>query len=221
MISDPQLPQAVLFDMDGTLVDTEPMWVATEAEVAASFGHTWTAEDQRYCLGASATTVAAYIAERTGTRTPQGEIIDMMYAAVARRMAEGPALRPGAKELLAELDALGVPMALVTSTYRSLLGAALGGIGDHYFTVTVAGDEVAHTKPHPEPYLKAARLLGADPRRCVAVEDSPTGAASAQAAGCTVVAVPHAAPVPEAERRYVISSLEEIDAAWLGRVARS
>src|SRR5690606_29241684 len=103
MISDPQLPQAVLIDMDGTLVDTEPMWVATEAEVAASFGHTWTAEDQRYCLGASATTVAAYIAERTGTRTPQGEIIDMMYAAVARRMAEGPALRPGAKELLAEL----------------------------------------------------------------------------------------------------------------------
>ena len=145
----------------------------------------------------------------------------MLYTSVARRMADSPPVQPGAKELLSELDALGVPMALVTSTYRSLLGTALRGLGSTISRSTVAGDEVSQAKPHPEPYLTAARLLGVDPRRCVAVEDSPAGVAAAQAAGCVVVAVPHVAPIEEAERRYVVSSLTEISVDWLRQVVNS
>ena len=222
MTAEQQLPQAVLFDMDGMLIDTEPLWIATEAEVAAELGcTTWTVEDQRRCLGSSAAMVASYIAERSGTSVPQSEIVTMLYTSVARRMADSPPVQPGAKELLSELDALGVPMALVTSTYRSLLGTALRGLGEHYFAATVAGDEVSQAKPHPEPYLTAARLLGVDPRRCVAVEDSPAGVAAAQAAGCVVVAVQHVASIEEAERRYVVSSLTEISVDWLRQVVNS
>ncbi|WP_157129728.1 HAD family hydrolase, partial [Thermobifida halotolerans] len=136
-----ETPQAVLFDMDGTLIDTEQMWAASEAEVAAAFGHEWTAEDQRHCLGGSAPMVASHIAGCTGARTSETEIVAMLYAAMERRLAEGAPVRPGAKELLAELDAEGVPMALVTSTYRSMVAASLRCVGDHCFTVSVAGDE--------------------------------------------------------------------------------
>jgi HAD superfamily hydrolase (TIGR01509 family) len=122
---------------------------------------------------------------------------------------------PGAKELLTEVQAAGIPIGLVTSTVRRLADTAIDALGRDYFTVTVAGDEVEHTKPHPEPYLKAAGLLGVDPAGCVVLEDSPTGTAAAEAAGCVVVAIPCIVPIPSAPTRTIVGSMADLDVAAL------
>jgi HAD superfamily hydrolase (TIGR01509 family) len=123
--------------------------------------------------------------------------------------------RPGARELLEALRAEGVPSALVTMSWRSLADAVVAALPDGAFAVVVTGDEVAHGKPHPEPYRAAARLLGVEPEDCVAIEDSNTGAKSAVAAGCTVLCVPHHVPILEGERRVFVDSLRGLDTAGL------
>ena len=119
--------------------------------------------------------------------------------------------RPGARELLASFGDAGIPCALVSASYRVLLDAVLDRLPAGSFQASVAGDEVAWGKPHPEPYEKACRLLGVDARHCVVFEDSATGARSANAAGALVVAVPNLVPVPAAPRRLQIESLVELD----------
>ncbi|MFC7327236.1 HAD family hydrolase [Marinactinospora rubrisoli] len=215
----PRGPQAVLFDLDGTLIDTEDMWMATEAEVAESLGGRWTAADRDANVGGSARAAAEYLVRVTRTDVPVPEVMRMLATVMRRRLAAGPEPRPGAKELLTEVRRSGLPTALVTSTHRPLLEVSITAIGAEHFDVTVAGDEVAHNKPHPEPYLTAARLLGVDPAGCVALEDSPTGVASAQAAGCVTVAVPHLLPIGPAERRVVVDSLVGLDVEWLRATA--
>jgi HAD superfamily hydrolase (TIGR01509 family) len=123
-------------------------------------------------------------------------------------------LQPGALRLIKELDDASVPRALVSSSARVLIDAALDGLALS-FDVVVAGDAVSHNKPHPEPYLTAAKLIGADPRDCVALEDSPTGAASATAAGCVVIAVPSVTAIDPAERRVVVPSLDQVDLPYV------
>ncbi|GAA3721317.1 HAD superfamily hydrolase (TIGR01509 family) [Spinactinospora alkalitolerans] len=211
--------QAVLFDMDGTLIDTEGMWMAAESEVVAELGGVWTVEDQRANIGGSAQTAAAYIVELTGAPIGPDEVMAMLAASMRRRLAAGPELMPGAKRLLTQVSESGLPKALVTSTHRPLLEVSITAIGAEHFDLTVAGDEVERNKPHPEPYLKAARLLGVDPARCVVLEDSPAGVAAAGAAGCVTVAVPHLVPVEPAPRRVVLDSLEEVDLDRLRRLA--
>jgi len=121
-------------------------------------------------------------------------------------------------ELLAEVAAAGVPYALVTSSERPVMEAVLDQL-DVAFPVTVCGDDVSKSKPDPEPYLLAAAKLGADPRHCVAIEDSPNGVASAAAAGCLTIAVPSMVPIPAAERRLVVASLTELSLDRLYRLA--
>lgn len=209
---------AVLFDMDGTLVDSEEVWKAAEVEVAAALGGVWTSEDHRRSLG-SATAAVRRLIELSGTSSGFAEILAMLNAAFGRRLVAGPPPRPGAAELVAEVAASTVPTALVTATGRALVGPVIQRLGLHHFDAVVTGDDVTHIKPHPEPYERAARLLGVDPTRCVAVEDSAVGAASAQAAGCLTVAVPHLVPLTPQPGRVVVRSLAELDLAALRALA--
>jgi HAD superfamily hydrolase (TIGR01509 family) len=210
-----QVLQAVLFDMDGLLVDSERLWYDTEAEVMAGLGGTWSPEHQEPLVGGSIGRTVDYMLALTGPVEDPGVVARRLLDGMADRLRANVPMMPGAKELLDEVREAGVPSALVSSTNRDLMEYALDGIGRDRLTVTVAGDEVTHTKPHPEPYLTAARLLGADPRRCVALEDSPNGVASAEAAGCQTVAVPSLVPIGDRPGRVVAGSLSQVDLAML------
>jgi HAD superfamily hydrolase (TIGR01509 family) len=211
---------AVLFDMDGLLVDTEPLWFETEREVMARLGGPpWAREDQQQLLGGSMPRTVAYLLGKA-TRPATPELVEQwMTEGMLRRAAQGRVVvMPGARELLSEVAAAGVPHALVTSSVRPLAAAVLAGTGLS-FPVTVTGDDVPVTKPDPAPYLLAAKLLDVDPARCVALEDSPNGTASATAAGCRVVAVPSFVPVPTAPGRLLAKSLNEVTLATLRSLA--
>jgi HAD superfamily hydrolase (TIGR01509 family) len=206
---------AVLFDMDGLLVDTEPLWLETETEVMARLGATWTQADQEALLGGSADRTIRYLlGKATRPASPRAVAEWIMDGMLDRVRAGRVVMRPGAPELLAEVAAAGVPYALVTSSERRFAEAVLAVTG-MTFPVTVFGDDVTATKPDPEPYLLAAKLLDVDPERCVALEDSPNGVASAGAAGCRVVAVPSLVSIPPAARRVVVPSLREVTLADL------
>ncbi len=210
------LPAAVLWDMDGTLVDTEPLWIASEHDLAAEHHAVWTEEDSLHLVGSDLRDGARYIRERIGGRMTIDEIVAYMGNRVASSLREHREWRPGARELVEQFRDAGVPQALVTMSYHYIAEPVVEALG---FEAVVTGDAVERGKPHPEPYLRAAELLGVDPARCLAVEDSRTGAASANAAGCFVVAVPHAVNVPEAPRRVVIPTLADLTAADLAAIA--
>jgi len=210
---------ALLFDMDGLLVDTEPLWLETETEVMARLGASWHEEDQQALLGGSMARTVAYLLSKARLHPdelPSPETIArwMLDGMLVRAAAGRVVVQPGARELLAEVAASGVPYALVTSSEREFAVAVLAATGFR-FPVMVTGDDVATHKPDPEPYLLAAKLLGADPARCVALEDSPNGVASAEAAGCLVVAVPSLLPVLPGRSRVIIQSLIGVNLEFL------
>ena len=208
--------QAVLFDMDGLLVRTEDTWLTVEYEVMAALGGPWGPEHQRALLGGALGTSARYLRELAGADVPQEHVEELLLAGMERQLRSGPiAWMPGARELLDELHAAGVPCGLVSASHRRLVDAVLTAIGAHGFAVTVAGDEVARTKPHPEPYLRAAGLLEAGPSSCVVLEDSPTGVAAAMAAGCRTVAVPSLVDIEPRPGLQVVRSLRHVDLAFL------
>ncbi|MDT0305952.1 HAD family phosphatase [Streptomyces sp. DSM 44917] len=212
-------PQAVLLDMDGTLVDTEGFWWDAEVEVFAALGHRLAEEHRAVVVGGPMTRSAGYLIEVTGADITLDALRDLLNATFLRRLELGVPLMPGARRLLAELAAHGVPAALVSATHRAVMDRMLAWLGPENFALTVAGDELPRTKPHPDPYLAAAAGLGADPARCVAVEDTVTGVTSAEAAGCHVIAVPSVAAIPPGAGRTVVPSLEAVDLALLRSVA--
>jgi HAD superfamily hydrolase (TIGR01509 family) len=210
--------QAVLFDMDGLLVDTEPLWFEVESSVMARLGGQWTHADQRALIGGSLHRSVSYLVARASTAISHDEVADWLVGGMADLLASREvAALPGAIDLLAEIRAAGLPYALVTSSERVIVDAVLRALARDgvTFEVIVSGADVRNPKPHPEPYQLAAALLGADPRCCVALEDSPNGVASAQAAGCVTVAVPGLAPISEQPGRLIVSSLADIDLARL------
>ncbi|GAA4825726.1 HAD family phosphatase [Streptomyces ziwulingensis] len=207
--------QAVLLDMDGTLVDTEGFWWDVEVEVFAALGHTLDDSWRHVVVGGPMTRSAGFLIEATGARVSLAELTVLLNDGFEKRITRTLPLMPGATRLLAELYAHQVPTALVSASHRRIIDRVLASLGAHHFALTVAGDEVERTKPYPDPYLTAAAGLGADPGRCAVVEDTATGVAAAEAAGCQVVAVPSVAPITPAARRTVVTSLEEVDLAFL------
>jgi len=186
--------------MDGTLIDSEPLWMAAETELVASFGGRWRHEDALQLVG-NGLPESARILQQAGVRLPPSEIIGWLTEHVTAHLdpASMP-WRPGARELLASLREAGVPTALVTMSYRSMALHVAGQLGFTGFDAVIAGDDVAHAKPHPDPYLRGAAAIGLDAADCVALEDSATGATSAAAAGARVVVVPFLAPIPDDPR---------------------
>jgi HAD superfamily hydrolase (TIGR01509 family) len=207
--------QAVFLDMDGTLVDTEGFWWDAEVEVFADLGHRLDEAWRDVVVGGPMTRSAGYLIEATGADIGLAELTVLLNDKFEERISRGVPLMPGAARLLAELAAHNVPTALVSASHRRIIDRVLASLGPQHFALSVAGDEVPRTKPHPDPYLLAAQGLGADPTRCGVVEDTATGVASAEAAGCRVVAVPSVAPIQPAGGRVVVRSLEEVDVVFL------
>jgi HAD superfamily hydrolase (TIGR01509 family) len=213
------LPAAVLWDMDGTLVDTEPYWIEEEFALVAEHGGRWSMEQATSLVGNALAVSAAVLRREGGVDLPEPVIVERLLAGVVRRVRERIPWRPGAQHLLAELRGMGVPCALVTMSYRVLAEAVVAALPAGSFVTLVTGDEVTHGKPHPEPYLRAAAVLGVPPGRCVALEDSPAGVASAEAAGVPVVAVPHVVPIVRAPGRSRASTLQSITPTLLAQIA--
>lgn len=200
------LPTAVLWDMDGTLVDTEPYWFAAEWAAVDRWGGSWNQEKSEQLIG-SDLNVTAQVLIDSGVDADPLEIVHFLIGHVAAGVRRETDWRPGARELLAELQALGVPMAVVTMSWTELADAVLDQLPAGTFTSVVTGDRVQRGKPHPDPYLLACEELGVRPEECVAIEDSPTGVASAQAAGVWTIAVPNLAPIEPAPGRRVLPTL--------------
>jgi len=211
MPASPLRPAAVLFDMDGTLVDTEHLWWQATAELAAELDLTLTDADLPEVLGRAVEHTAAHLHRTSATTRTEADLIARLNDAFTAKVAAEVVPRPGALALLGELHAAAVPTALVSASPRRVVDLVLETLGTHWFTTTLAAEDTALTKPAPDPYLAAAERLGLDPAVCVAVEDTPTGVASARAAGCAVLAVPSTVPIPATDRVTLLSSLEEAD----------
>lgn len=216
----PDTPAAVLWDLDGTLLDSEKLWDIPLYELTEKLGGELSDETRDAMVGTNVMVTLRLIYTEVGIPDPTPDQLADSAAWIDRRMAEvfrqDLPWRPGAADALATVHAAGLPMALVTSTQRDLTEIALDTIGRSHFRVTVCGDEVdGLNKPHPEPYLRACRLLGVGPAACVVIEDSPAGVASAVAAGANVLVVPCEVPVEPGERRVFRDSLEGLTVADL------
>jgi len=203
----PAAPAAVLWDMDGTLVDTEPYWIDTEYAMASKYGGEWSREDALRLVGNDLLESGRYIQERMGLGLTAEDVVEELLDGVVERVTEEVPWRPGARELLTDLRSAGVRCALVTMSYERFVAPILAQLPTETFAVIVTGDQVRNGKPHPEPYQTAAAALGVRAADCLAIEDSNTGARSAEAAGCTVLVVENHVPVAPGERRIFLPSL--------------
>jgi HAD superfamily hydrolase (TIGR01509 family) len=207
--------------MDGTIVDTEPFWMQAETDLVHSYGGSWSHEDALTLVGAELRHSASVLRSR-GVALGEEEIIELLTDVVlARIVDEGLPWRPGARELLLELREAGIPTALVTMSIRKLAVVVVDAIDFPAFDVIVGGDDVAHGKPQPDAYLRAAELLGVDPKDCVAIEDSRPGVTAAAASGAATIGVPLNVPLPEDENYAIWASLAGRTVADLAGVLAS
>jgi HAD superfamily hydrolase (TIGR01509 family) len=209
---------AVLFDMDGLLVDSEPQWFAAETRTVHALGADWGRQQQVDLLGSNLEFAAGYMIAHAQSDATVAEVMRLLLDHMSEELAGGVTFRPGALELVNALSGAGVRTALVTSSVRVHVEAVLSHMPQTPFAHVVTADDVAQLKPHPEPYLTALRALRASPSRTVVLEDSPTGVAAAEAAGCAVVAVPSVVAIDCQERRVVVPSLADVSVDDLRRL---
>ena len=201
---------AILFDMDGTLIDSEPLWLKAEIEVMAEVGCHWDEQDQINCLGGPAERTERYMQERSQNIKPYGYFINRLHEVMRARITNELDLIPNALTLLKECKDAGIKTALVTASSRDLMTIVLKRFPPGTFDVVVSGDDVEKSKPDPAPYLLAAKQLSVDILKCLVLEDSLTGVQSGLSSGAKVIGIPHLVQMSEHPNLRVISSLDEI-----------
>jgi len=201
---------AVFFDMDGLMVDSEPQWFESEVEVTAEFGYTWLESDQVECLGGPLSRVGQYMYDKCGGVESPQYFTDQLIRVQAQKMRGNTPTMPGAVELVKDLQANGVKTALVSASPRIIVDAVLESLGRDLFPFTISSDDVANTKPYPDCYLKAAEISDSDIANCLIFEDSLTGMKAATASGAFLIAVPHLVKIQESAKVRVIETLEQL-----------
>ena len=202
--------EAVFFDMDGLMVDSEPEWFLSEIEVTKPFGYNWLEVDQIACLGGPLSKVGQYMFDKCGQQQSPRYFTQTLIDTQVSRMRGNTPTMPGAIELVRELQAEGIKTALVSASPRNIVDAVLDNLGHDLFPFSISADDVAKTKPDPEGYLKAATLSRTNISNCLIFEDSLTGMNAAIASGAYLIGVPHLVSIDESERVRVIKSLEQL-----------
>ena len=208
-------PQAVLWDLDGTIVDSEPYWLLSEQRLVEEFGGTWSEADGFALIGAGLTNAAEHL-QKCGVDMPVDAIVKRMVDEVDEMNARQVPWRPGARELIRSIHDAGIPQVIVTMSYRTTANFVADEVG--LFAGVVCGEDVTHSKPHPEPYVMGAALVGFDASECVALEDSVPGSASAVAAGAVTIAVPLHVPLPESENYTIWHTMVGRDVSHIREV---
>ena len=202
---------AVFFDMDGLLVDSEPEWLKSESEISAAYGYQWTSQDQVACLGGPLSRVGQYMHEKCNQAETPDFFTRKIVEVQSEKMRSHTPFMPGAYELVKDLQKNGVKTGLVSASPRIIVDAVLDNVGAELFPFSISSDDVERTKPHPDAYLKAAQLTNSAIENCLVFEDSLTGIGAATSSGAWLVAVPHLVHVDESERVRVIKSLEQLN----------
>jgi HAD superfamily hydrolase (TIGR01509 family) len=201
---------ALLFDMDGTVIDSEPLWLEAEIEVMAELGCHWDAQDQQNCLGGPMDRTEKYMQERSGNIKPYGYFRDNLNLVMQKKLLYDLKLVPNALELISSAKKIGIKTALVTASGSVLMNIALKKFPDGIFDATVSRDDVINSKPNPEPYLRAADLLEMNISNCVVFEDSETGVTSGLASGAQVIGIPHLINLAPHENLRIVDSLSDV-----------
>jgi len=202
---------AVFFDMDGLLVDSEPEWLKSESEITAAYGYQWTSQDQVACLGGPLSRVGQYMHDKCNQAQTPDFFTNKLVEVQSEKMRSHTPFMPGAYELVKDLQKNGVKTGLVSASPRIIVDAVLDNVGAELFPFSISSDDVERTKPHPDAYLKAAQLTNSAIENCLVFEDSLTGIGAATSSGAWLVAVPHLVHVDESERVRVIKSLEQLN----------
>jgi len=211
---------AVFFDMDGLMVDSEPEWFKSEIEVTSPFGYHWTEEDQIACLGGPLTRVGQYMHDKcNGAQTPEYFTQTLIDTQALKLRGNTPTM-PGALELVRELQAQGIKTGLVSASPRNIVDAVLDNLGHDLFPFSISSDDVHNTKPSPDCYLKAATMTNSKIDNCLVFEDSLTGMSAATSSGAYLIAVPHLVEITESSKVRVITSLEQMSFFKLQKLFR-
>ena len=201
---------AVFFDMDGLMVDSEPEWFLSEIEVTAPYGYTWVEADQIACLGGPLSRVGKYMYDKCGQIKSPEFFTQSLIRVQAEKMRGNTPTMPGAVELVRNLQSHGVKTALVSASPRNIVDAVLDNLGHDLFPFSISSDDVERTKPEPDCYLKAATISQSNISNCLIFEDSLTGMRAATSSGAFLIAVPHLVHIDESEKVRVVKSLEEL-----------